>query len=204
MVGPLLELLSPLPTDVVEDPEPGGKRSAWRCYRRALEETPAWATHRLVVQDDATPCAGFAAALERAVAARPDRLVVLCALGEPTMHARRVTRARDTGRAWAELDLGYWVAAIAVCWPVDLIGRGLEFVDAQNWPPVFTADDEIIGRIAQHLGLPACATVPSLVEHLDLVESVGRPPRKRYGHPGRLAAVPLPAGVDASSIEWAA
>lgn len=188
---------------IVHDPDPANPhRSPWRTYRRALEMTPAWATHRLVMQDDALPCPAFAAAAPLALAARPDRLVAFCVCGQPRRSAINVLRASEKGESWAKLDHHLWIPAIAVAWPVELIEPALAFVDAQAWPEQFRADDEILGRIATGLRVTALATVPSLVDHPDLVPSlVGK--RARGGKdPGRVAACFIADGCDPSRIDW--
>ena len=78
-------LASPLSdAELVVDPDPFGTyRSPWRTYRAALERTPARATHRLVIQDDVTLSRDFDVVVRKAVAARPDRLLVFFVGGQP-------------------------------------------------------------------------------------------------------------------------
>lgn len=187
--------------EVVYDEDESGFPSPWRCYRVALERTPSWATHRLVVQDDATVCRNFAAAAELAVSAQPDGLVVFWHGGQPRENLLAIDRSLAAGCPWAPLNPQRWIPVVAVSWPADLIEPALEFVDEQGWPPQFRADDEIVGRIARHLGVDVCATVPSLVEHEDEVPSlVGK--RTAHGRDkGRVAAHFIDAG-DPLEISW--
>jgi len=197
----LLERLDPLPTSVEADPDPESPLpSAWRTYRRALETTPGWATHRLVLQDDAAPCPSFPAVLELAVAARPDRILVLCVCGRPQEMARQLFRASGRGDPWALLTGLRWLPTIAVVWPVELIGPALAFVDAQGWPPRFTADDEILGRVVRGLRQTPLATVPSLVDHRADVESLIR--RRRPDDLGRATACLPDPGCDLLAVDW--
>jgi len=189
---------------VVYDPDPDGPRSAWRTYRLVLETTPPDASHRLIAQDDVEVCPHFAAAAAAAIAARPDRVIAFFVAGRPPEHAAAIFAACRAGSHWADLRNDRWCPAIALAWPTDLIGPFLEFVDAQNWPPSFRADDEIIGRFLRHAGIRAAATVPSLVEHWDVEPSVFRHGRARAGADlGRVAACYIHSEDDAREIDWA-
>lgn len=189
LLPPLLALLAPLDVEVVADPSPDAKPAAWRAYRLALETTPADATHRLVIQDDAEPCSNFDVLLERAIAARPDRLLVLCVCGEPRELARTMRDARERREPWAELRNPRWIPAVANVWPAALIPRALEWIDGHRWPHSFVADDEILMRAMGGLGEVALAPVPSLVDHPDRVASViGKRRPLAGGNPGRVAA----------------
>lgn len=187
--------------ELAVDPDPDGRPSPWRAYRNALELTPAGATHRLVIQDDAIVCRDFRETVTRAVAARPDRLITLFVGGLPREHRNRVLTACSRDEPWAELDNLRWCPAIALVWPVAMIGPLLDFYDklpSARW----TADDEIIGRYCKTtLRLPL-ATVPSLVEHPDDVPSlVGR--RNAAGlDKARVAACFIHPDCDPLSIDW--
>jgi hypothetical protein len=176
--------------EVVFDPDPGNLlRSPWRTMRALLEAAPDGATHRLAIQDDAAVCDYFREAVEAAVAARPDRLLIFFVGGRPEPHARAVLDACARDEAWAELDNDRWCPVVCACWPVGMIYELLAFVDEQAWADRFCADDEIIGRFLHRKRLRPLASVPSLVEHPDIVPSLkGR--RRVYGgaDPGRVAA----------------
>jgi hypothetical protein len=204
LVAQLLPKLEPLSVDVVSDPEPDGPRATWRTYRRALETTPATASHRVVIQDDVELCREFPTVLARAIAARPDRLLVLCVCGHPMPSKMAVLRAHQNGQPFAELGRDRWIPTIALVWPVELIAPALAYVTAQPWPEAFKADDEIVMRIAVGMKILPLATVPSLVEHPDLVESVKRKRRAFGGRDkGRVAALFMPADVDPLELVWA-
>jgi hypothetical protein len=203
LLPPLLQALEPCPVDVVSDQDPGGRLCTWPTYRRALELTPAWATHRLVLQDDVEFCPGFLPVLDRVVAARPDRLVALCVCGNPAPSAYAVRQAHVRGESFVELPKDRWVPTIALVWPAQLIVAALEFVDAARWPATFLADDEIVMRVCEGLGIRALACVPSIVEHPDRVHSVMSKRRASGGaNPGRVAACFVPAGVDPLDLAW--
>lgn len=207
LIEPLLAALGDPEPEVVAAPDPDGRPNPWREYRRALETAPPKATHRLVFQDDAHPCRDFQKAARRAVAARPDALVVFCVLGAPRSWAARVTVAAGAGRSWAELDvhrLRTWLPVVAVSWPAALIEPALRWVDRQRWPHSFVADDEVVGRVANGMPLPVLATVPSLVEHPDDVpSSVGRRSPRAGLDPNRVAACFIDdEECDPLSIDW--
>lgn len=187
--------------EVVTDPHPDHHRSPWRTYAEALRLTPAWATHRLILQDDVTPCHGFAPAAQRAVLARPNRVLSFFTAGNPYEHAQAVYKAAEEGWSWAEVDHFRWCSAVATCWPADQCARILEWVAAQNWPVTFCADDEIIGRYLRATQQLALASVPSLIQHEDAVPSlIGR--RAANGQDrGRVAACWI-GDCDPATIDW--
>lgn len=196
--------------EVVYDPDPDSPvKQAWRTYRRALELTPAWATHRVVVQDDALLCKHFAEVLPRVVAARPDNLVVLFVPGTPPTWVNPLLHACSRDEPFALMPSTSWVPAIAVVWPARLVHAGLDFVDKQRWPQRFLevtgADDEIIGRMRRGLNEEVWATVPSLVEHPDVHPSLmGRREARAGRDPGRVAACFMCDDCDARTIDWKA
>lgn len=204
----LVSALTPLSIQVVHDPEPDSPiPSSWRTNRLALETTPEWATHRLVIQDDTRPCRSFPTVVARAIAARPDRVLVLCVCGRPAVTARRIRIAFGVGESWATLHRNQWVPTLALVWPVRVIGPLLEHVARQGWPERFTADDEIIARALSRLREPALASVPSLVQHDDLVPSLLGSRHKAKGgrDEGRVAALFADDAVsDPLEIDWEA
>lgn len=161
-------LLEAMPSaEVVTDPEPDHDRNPWRTYRECLERTPEWATHRLIVQDDARPCQQFEETVQRAVEAYPARPISLFHGGQPAESVPRLCRAYAAKRTWVEIH-SRWTPVVALVWPAEMIRPALEFVDTQRWPPAFQADDEIAGRCFSALGVAPLATVPSLVQHDDI------------------------------------
>ncbi len=187
---------------VVTDPEPTGFPSPWRCYRACLESAAAGTTHIACLQDDVTLTGNFEAGLDAAVRARPDSLLVLFHGGQPHENLPAIYRACDRGEAWIRPASWRWIPAVALVWPVRLIAPALEFVDEQNWPERFRADDEIIGRAMRHLAESPLVAVPSLVEHADMTPSlVGR--RAMQGRdPSRVAACFAGEDCDATEIDW--
>jgi hypothetical protein len=181
----LLAALEPLVVDVVADPEPDRHPDPCRTSRRCLERTPAWATHRVVLQDDARPCRDFAAVAGRLAEAQPDALVVLCVTPQGRISAHDVLKAATSNRTWARLIRWQFVPVVGLLWPADAALAAAAWAAAQTWPRDCTADDEIVGRAARALDLDVLATVPSVVQHDDDVPSLtglrwgGRPSTER-------------------------
>lgn len=202
----LLERLLPrLPgARVVVDPLADGQfRSAWHAYEACLRSRQPDETHLLVVQDDAWPCDGYVAALEAAVAARPDRVIVTCVCGNAKRNCRRMWQACEAGLPFAELDANEWCPTVATCYPAAVLDELLAWIDVQKWPPHQIADDAPIGRFLNETGMGALMTVPSLVEHPDDAVSLVAPHDTRWGEAAeRTACCLIEEGCDATSIEW--
>jgi hypothetical protein len=157
----------------VSDPQPGAAvANAWRSYRACLESAPAWATHLLVIQDDATVCRHFAVTLHRIARAHPDRVVCLFVGGAPARSAERVRHAGARDERYAELDPSEWLPCVATLWPTAMIGPLLEFVDERMWRQGHLGDDHRLGEFVRHSHITALATVPNLVQHEDRVPSL--------------------------------
>lgn len=196
------QMLESLPgAELATDPDPYGMRNPWRGYRNALQTTPPDATHRLIVQDDVIICPGFVDAVHAAIAAKPDRLLSFFVAGNPYEHSQAVYNAANLGLSWAELDNQRWCPVVCLSWPVAHVPAVLAFVDAQNWPDAFRADDEIVGRYCQYADILPLASVPSLVDHPDDVPSLlGN--KAMYGEdPGRTTACWI-GGCDPATIDW--
>lgn len=167
--------------EIVYDPDPDSRiRSAWRTFRHLLETTPAEATHRVQVQDDAILCPDFREAVHLAVTAQPDRLLVFF-VGLNSSHGRLMELACNRDLSWLELETAHFTPVVATCWPVRYIPLLLEYVDGQHWPEKFCADDEIVSRFLRQAQLRALASVPSLVDHngsRSLIRGGVRPDRR--------------------------
>lgn len=175
--------------ELVFDPDPSAGRNPWRTYREALER-PWDGDVRLVLQDDVLVCDGFVETVEAVAAARPDRVVAFFVGGNPMLHRRAVLQAAGLHQRYVDLSLATWIPAVATLWPRRLVEPLCSFVDAQRWPPSFTADDEIIGRFLSREREVPIATVPSLVEHPDTVPSLANHRRAADGlDAGRRAAL---------------
>lgn len=157
-------LAAALDAEVVFDPDPSGRRSPWRTFRHLLATTPPEAAYRFQIQDDATPCPGLRRAVERAVAARPGRLLVFYVGDRMPRFRDAILNACRADLPWAELEPRHWIPAVATCWPRDLIDGILDYTKDRPAP---IADDQLIGEYMKRIGHVPLASVPSLVEHLD-------------------------------------
>lgn len=128
---------------------------------------PDWATHRCIIQDDVWVCPDFTAAVERAVESRPDDILTFWHGEHPRENIFRIGAAMTAGEPWAELNVARFVPVVASCWPRELAECFLPWVDEQDWPPEFVADDEIVGRFARACEVRCFTSCPSLVEHSD-------------------------------------
>lgn len=175
--------------DVVTDPLPSGPASPVRTYLACLRAMPPWATHLLVVQDDARPCQQFSGSALAAVQEKPGSLVALFLAGAPARSARLARQAFGRGETWVKMAPRDWTPTVALVWPRDLASEFLEFLKEKP-SLVRVGDDNAVGAFTTERALPVWATVPSLVEHPDVEPSlIGR--RAAAGkNRMRVAAVP--------------
>lgn len=100
------------------------------------------------------------------------------------------------GKAWCHLMPQEWVPVVAVVWPYRLIKPFEEWAVSGGYEGKLKADDALVGRFARDIGEPVLATVPSLVDHEDEVESLiglrTRSPRQAMCF----------AGHHAGQIDW--
>lgn len=155
------------------DPDPDATPNAWRTYLRAIETTPPGASHRVILQDDVELCGGFLSALELALAARPDSIVALFVPTALRHSSLRLLEACGRNEAWVVIGtVETWIPVVALAWPVRLIPDFAAWGRRTYPPEARRADDAIVGRYVRERGETVWATVPSLVEHPDDVESL--------------------------------
>lgn len=196
----LLARLEGIDVEIVEDPEPDARPSPWRCYEECLRRTPDWPSHRLIIQDDAVPCEGFATAAVKALEAQPERPVAFWVGGMPADACAAIRRASNRREAWSDLSPWTWFPCVASAWPAPVVERFLKWLETTRHR-VTAADDAVTARFLQSERIWPLATVPSLVEHPDVVASViGR--RAWAGRDrGRVACIGI-GDRDASKIVW--
>jgi hypothetical protein len=177
--------------DVISDPNPDGPPSAIRTYLACLRAMPPWATHLLVIQDDARPCADFRGRARRAVIWKPETLLALFLGGAPARSARLAQQASRRGEDFVLMHASDWTPTVATVWPRVLARRFLAWCD-EHPKLIKMGDDSVTGAWTTAEKIPVWATVPSLVEHPDVEPSlIGRKTgagRNRF----RIAAVPPP------------
>ncbi|MEY9836725.1 hypothetical protein ABH941_001945 [Streptacidiphilus sp. EB103A] len=178
--------LAALAPEVVFDPEPEGPPSALRTARRAWSAVAPGATHHLVLQDDAVPCAGFAAQAAAAARARPeDGLAFFTEWGSRTAHMVRI--AALTGASWARA-VDEYVPAPALLLPAH-IARGFDEYAERKADPA-TPDDVALDDYLRELGVASYVSVPNLADHLETPSLTGN------DHMGARRCVCLPADGD--------
>jgi hypothetical protein len=162
---------------------------AWRTLRLALLRTPGWATHRLVVQDDALPVPRAALLATETVEACPGAVIALFVGRHHSLFAHRFREAQQHGRPFAEAPDG-WFPTVATVYPVG-DAFALPYFAEKHQP---LADDEIVGRYLRERRRLAMIRVPSLFDHDD-----GEPSliNKLRGYPR--GAVALEAPLDAAA-----
>lgn len=164
----LLERLAALSPVVFTDPDPDGQPLAWRTYRHALASFPDDASHLVLLQDDAIPVPGFAAACVRAINARPDDPIVLFVSGQARRNGSLLLDACSRDEPFFTLSQQDWIPVVAVIWPRDVAARFLAWADLR-FPQggKRRADDAIVGSWSRDGRQRFLGTVPSLVEHPD-------------------------------------
>lgn len=202
MAEQLLPHLKGLDAQIVLDPAPADPvKNAWRTYRACLESLPQEATHLLIVQDDATVCGNFAAALPHIIAAQRERIICLFVGGAPARSARRLCLAGDAGRTFAELDPADWLPCVATIYPAVVAADILAFVDSRAWQRTHRGDDHRLGEYVRARRLRALATVPSLVQHPDNVPSIIGTVALAGANPARVACCYI-GNHDPLLISW--
>ncbi|MEV0151292.1 MULTISPECIES: hypothetical protein [unclassified Nonomuraea] len=153
--------------DVVTDPDPGGRPSAFRTSLLAWSSIPEGATHHVLLHDDMVLSETFFERAAAAARAMPDAALALFAFWN-SRNGAAVRLGALAGARWvrgageytpvAALLLPRRVAEGYVAWAR---GRG------DTWP-----DDVLMGRYLRQAGVPVYVAVPSLAEHEDLASLV--------------------------------
>lgn len=160
----LLPGLAGLTVEVVTDPKPDGKPSAWRTYRECLSR-PHDADWLLIVQDDVIPADNLHVQIPEALQEHPGRVVCLFLAGHPIPTARSARRAHDVGERHVEILPNNMTPTVATAWPADIAAQLVEWGD-ENVDPEHRDDDSHIGRFMRHRP-PAIVRVPCLFQHPD-------------------------------------
>ncbi len=192
--GRLLELLQPLTADLLvhssDPPDP------WANYRRCLDYHGD-AEHLLVVQDDAIPVAGFAAAAVKIADRNPDSPVCLFMGSLPAGTATLVRRAKPDVR-YVPLTVSSFMPLVCVLWPTKVAHQFLEWSATAG--RITRADDGNAARWLRATRTPVLVSVPSIVQHDDGEPSVkGGRDHVPWGESWRQA---LLLAEDAARYDW--
>ena len=162
----LLRLLAPLQTELLvhesDPPDP------WANYRQCLDYRGD-ASHLLVVQDDAIPVRGFAAAVGQVAERWPDTPVCLFLGAFPASTAARVRRAKPDVR-YVALGPSSFVPLVCVLWPTHVARSFHAWSSAARG--MTRADDGNAARWMKATRTQIMVSVPSLVQHDDDAPSV--------------------------------
>jgi hypothetical protein len=204
-----VRLLSGLPPTVIltveiitdeetHDPNP------WRNYKRCLSDLPSYATHLVVIQDDAQVCHNFPQAVEQVVKARPENVLSLFVGGLSNRTKRDFLLALKAGRSWSPVNFRDIHHVVCLIWPVAKAQSFLAWAETATLPGhkrMPRSDDAIVGYWARSQHETVWATVPSLVEHPDDVAStVGR--RAKGGEDKGRVALSFIGERDPLEINW--
>lgn len=143
----------------------------------------------------------FAAALTRVADANPMNPVVLFLGGLPRTTGAKALQALKRGSHYSPVWIRDFMPVVAVLWPKQKAEDFLAWSKVDKLPGAFPAsDDAIAGRWMLRTRQEVFVTMPSLVQHPDIVPSViGR--RQQWGKDkGRVAL--LFCEGDPLEIDW--
>ena len=171
--------------EVIPDPEPNGILDAWRAHRACLESISEGATHMLLLQDDALPVQRFGSYLCDAVEQEPK--AVLCAFAPGFKYiALEMTRATRARVSFAPLRVGAFVPCVAIVYPREFIVGLLDWIDHRSSDRQKTrlrgADDGVLAIYCRQKRIEPLLIVPSIVEHDETLQSVGKTHRRPGPH----------------------
>jgi hypothetical protein len=158
----------------------------------------------LILQDDVTLAANFAASVTRIAGANPERPVCLFLARLPRDASSKAERAMKQNVRYVPISLRSFLPIVAVLWPRAKLLEFSEWADANPGLPGQReprSDDAMAGRWKMLKRQHVVACVPSIVEHPDVEPStVGR--QSMWGKDrGRVAAL---FTDDAARYDWSA
>lgn len=199
----LLSRLEPLPTEVSfhssDPPNP------WEGYKKAIADPPD-CTHLLVIQEDALVCNNFPLAVEQIAQAKADPVALFLAW-LPRNVAVDAFQASLRGERYIRYRPGSkFCPVVALLWPIDALERFKAWAACNPLPgrPTPASDDAIVGEWYKRnqASETIWVSVPSLVEHPDMTESVKGRRNEVWGRDkGRVAAMYI-GDEDPLSYDW--
>lgn len=158
----LADRLPELKPDIVVDPDPHGPPSSLRTAAVAWSFAPEHATHHLVLQDDAVPCAGFAEAVHAAIAQYPHAALSLFTEWT-SMTAHHLRLAALAGATWAGV-VDEYVPSVALVLPAG-IAREFGAAAVQHRRDWVAKDDVALMTFLRGRQIAAICRVPNLIDH---------------------------------------
>ncbi|TDD00852.1 NAD-dependent epimerase/dehydratase family protein [Nonomuraea deserti] len=153
--------------DVVTDPDPAGRPSAFRTSLLAWSSIPEYATHHVLLHDDMALSGRFFERAERAARAMPGAALALFAFWN-SRNGAAVRMGALAGARWVR-GAGEYTPVAALLLPRQVATGYVEWARDRDetWP-----DDVLMGRYLRQAGVPVYVAVPSLAEHEDLASLV--------------------------------
>lgn len=146
-----------------EGPASGNHDRVWRNARRAWSLAEPDSDWHVMLQDDAVPCADFAAGIAEALRHVPGPAVVSPYLGKGRLVPGRwlslAERADAQSASWIRTQKLMWGVSIAI--PTLLISDMISYADTRAAVP----DDMRVAGWAERRGIDVWYTWPSLVNH---------------------------------------
>ncbi|MEW1838754.1 NAD-dependent epimerase/dehydratase family protein [Nonomuraea angiospora] len=153
--------------DIVTDPDPGGRPSAFRTSLLAWSSIPGDSTHHFLLHDDMVLSSTFFQRAERAARAMPHAALALFAFWN-SRNGAAVRQGALAGARWVA-GAGEYTPVAALLLPKEVAEGYVEWAAGRGdtWP-----DDVLMGRYLRQAGVPVFVAVPSLAEHEDLASLV--------------------------------
>ncbi|MEO3887659.1 NAD-dependent epimerase/dehydratase family protein [Nonomuraea sp. B5E05] len=153
--------------DVVTDPDPAGRPSAFRTSLLAWSSIPEHATHHVLLHDDMALSGRFFERAERAARAMPGAALALFAFWN-SRNGAAVRMGALAGARWVR-GAGEYTPVAALLLPRNVAAGYVEWARGrgETWP-----DDVLMGRYLRQAGVPVYVAVPNLAEHEDLASLV--------------------------------
>ncbi|MFI6790572.1 hypothetical protein ACIBG4_24915 [Nonomuraea sp. NPDC050383] len=153
--------------DVVTDPDPAGRPSAFRTSLLAWSSIPEGATHHVLLHDDMVLSDTFFERAAAAARAMPDAALALFAFWN-SRNGAAVRLGALAGARWVR-GAGEYTPVAALLLPRRVAEGYVEWARGRGgtWP-----DDVLMGRYLRQAGVPVYVAVPSLAEHEDLASLV--------------------------------
>lgn len=133
----------------------------------------------LIAQDDALPTRDFKTKLERAIAERPDSVLLVFTPGFGRERKAMADATRERRMFWPFIPQAY-VPTVCIAYPrqfVEDIVAWAEMGRGRRDVPIRGADDGVVARFCRHRRLFPLMLVPSICDHDHTVASVGKGPR---------------------------
>lgn len=152
-----IEEISP---QIIFDSNPGGVSTTFRTAHEAWSSVPPWATHHLVLQDDALPCANMVSRLKNVLKNHPKTPISLfCEWGSGT--AVMLRWALMSGHGLAQC-VDKYVPTVGLVLPASMARALSEERDPESQ---IEPDDEVIAKFLNQKRITPFTVVPNLIEH---------------------------------------